>query len=148
MNQGENVPRKIIVHHSSRTVDTPQFGPIDVFHKEQGFRRSSLGYFVGYHYFIEKNGIIVQARKEEEIGQHSITQNRTSIGICLAGNFDEAMPTEKQIQALGALLIKLVQKHHIEESAILPHRAHRGTHCYGLLLSDGWAQEVYSAAKG
>ncbi|MBZ4369940.1 N-acetylmuramoyl-L-alanine amidase, partial [Mycobacterium tuberculosis] len=77
---------------------------IDLWHKERGFPVSSLGFYVGYHYVIEKSGNLLTARRESEIGAHTIGQNESSIGICLVGNFDVETPTQQQIATLGDML--------------------------------------------
>jgi len=64
---------------------------------------SSLGYYAGYTHFIEKDGTIIQARSQTDIGAHTIGWNDRSFAVCLAGNFEYEHPTTKQIKAYQEL---------------------------------------------
>jgi hypothetical protein len=68
--------------------------------------------------------------------------NKQSIGICLAGNFDVTMPTERQKLALQELLHMKMTQWSIPIKNIVPHRYFAPKSCYGNLLSDTWAQEL------
>ncbi len=137
-------PKQIIVHHDGVSRKGPSFDIVNDFHKGQHFPLSSLGFYVGYHFWIERDGKTIQARKEDEIGAHTLGQNYTSLGIGLAGNFDKEQPTDEQVAALGALLSRLCFAHAIAHDQIFPHRHFNPKTCYGMLLSDTWAQEVYA----
>jgi N-acetylmuramoyl-L-alanine amidase len=149
-------PYFLIVHHSGGTDQDPKADSsnytveqCDSDHKSRGFPRSSLGYYVGYQYFIYKDGIVKKCREDTEIGAHTNqivngkSMNAQSIGICLAGNFDTTLPTEAQKQALARLLKEKMVLWSIPVSNIYPHR-HYATYksCYGDLLSDTWAREL------
>lgn len=139
----QNTPRKIIVHHSAADAPDPQFLSINEWHKERGFTLSELGFYVGYHYVIEKDGSLKTARREDEIGCHTIGQNESSIGICLVGNFDVSMPTNAQIATLGDMLTSICARYRLDESEIYPHRTFAAKSCYGKKLSNHWAALVY-----
>lgn len=138
-----NTPRNIIVHHSAAKNPTPQLDAINQWHKDRDFPLSQLGFYVGYHWVIEKSGEAVRTRFDTEIGAHTVGQNDQSIGICLAGNFDEESPTEAQTRALGTLLSHYCDILRLDEHNIFPHRAWKDTHCYGDNLDDNWAARVY-----
>lgn len=131
-------PTRIIWHHSADASTTPQFEKIDAYHKTRGFPRSGLGYYVGYHYLIEHDGTVRQARRETEIGAHDQGENYDSIGICMAGHFGLNMPTEAQAEAAAELTDRLVKKWDISVFGIEPHRWKDTTDCPGRLLSDYW----------
>lgn len=138
----ENVPRQIIVHHTAAVAPVPQFDAINEWHKAREFPLSSLGYYVGYHYVIEKDGTTRQARKDDEGGAHAIGANFNSIGICLVGDFDIELPTEAQIIALGALIESKQHEHSLPVDAVYPHRHVSNTGCFGSRLPDDWAIQV------
>ena len=138
----ENRPDKIIVHHDGVSRQSPSFGIVNEYHKSRDFPRSSLGFFVGYHYWIERDGLLLQARNDAEIGAHTVGENLSSIGIGLAGNFDAEDPTEAQVQVLGALLARLSTRYNIPATRIFPHRKFATKTCYGLRLHDNWAAIV------
>jgi N-acetylmuramoyl-L-alanine amidase len=138
----QNTPTKVIVHHSAAVTPLPQFDAINQWHKERQFTLSQLGHYVGYHYVIEKDGTVIQARNEGEEGCHTIGQNKQSIGVCMVGNFDTETPTPEQEDALGKLLSMLIQKYKIQITDILPHRKFAEKSCYGSSLPDWWAAVV------
>jgi hypothetical protein len=136
-------PKEIVVHHDGVSRKGASFEIVDAYHKTQHFPLSSLGFYVGYHFWIERDGTVRQARKEDEIGAHTLGQNYTALGIGLAGNFDKEMPTDEQVAALAALLSRLCFAHSIAYDHIFPHRHFNPKTCYGMLLSDTWAQQVF-----
>jgi len=141
-------PTRIIWHHSADASNEKQFDKVNAYHKTRDFPRSSLGYFVGYHWFIERDGSLVQARKETEIGAHDSGENTNSIGICLAGNCNFIMPTEAQ-SASAALLVKNIRNRwKIPVTRIEPHRWDDSTDCPGTLLPDNWLINEFLQREG
>jgi len=134
-----NTPENIIVHHTAVSYDKnpAQFKATNAYHKEKGFPRSSLGYYVGYHYMIEKDGLVIQARSDKDIGAHTSQNNMnySSIGICLTGNFDVELPTDAQIKSLQELINKKQGEYRIPNSKVVPHRVYATYKtCWGSLL--------------
>jgi len=83
-----NRPKKVIFH-CYYTPDTVQskFSVEDVrkWHLERGFND------VGYHWLINREGLIEKGREENQIGAHTKGQNTDSIGIAYEGtNFPSA----------------------------------------------------------
>lgn len=140
-----NKPDKIIVHHTAATEPLPQFDAINDWHKARDFPVSSLGFYVGYQYVIEKDGTIKTARSETEEGAHTLGQNFSSVGICLVGNFDIELPTQEQIDALTALMSQVANRHNIEPTSIYPHRHFANKDCYGTKLDFNWARLLFIA---
>lgn len=148
-----NKPSWIILHHSGGTDRDPladtsnqTFEDINEWHRlnpntNPGFP-SSLGYFCGYHYVIEKSGRLVQARSDFEGGCHTKGMNYASIGICIVGNFDSTLPSDAQIHTLWNLLDKLQQRYLIPSSKIVPHRVFAPKSCFGKNLGPIWGEEV------
>lgn len=138
-----NRPNKVIVHHSAAKNPTPQFEAINQWHKDRGFPISVLGFYVGYHYVIEKSGDLRTARYEWEEGAHTVGQNSQSIGICLVGHFDIELPTAQQAATLGDMLASVCSRYNIDGNEIWAHRNFANKSCFGRLLSDDWARGVY-----
>lgn len=111
-------------------------------HKIRFNMLSSLGYYVGYNYVIEKNGKVTKTREDGEEGAHTIGHNKDSIGIMMCGNFDATLPTEAQKRSLVDLLLKKTKEHGINAMNIVPHRTFATKTCYGKKLSDSWAREL------
>ena len=142
-------PLFIICHHSGGSDANPlqdssnfTFKDCEELHKKRFNFKSSLGFWTGYQYFIEKDGKLYQARKDTETGAHTIGYNNSSIGICMAGNFDVSLPTNAQINALRALLQKKTKEWNIPYTSIHPHRWAANKTCYGRSLHDTWAMEL------
>lgn len=152
--------KNIIVHHAGGTDANPMqdssgytLAQCNSDHKARFGMKSSLGYWVGYHYFIDKAGKVTQTRKDAEEGAHCVGYNNTaydkynhpdrlSIGICLAGNFDATRPTAAQTDALVSLMQAKVREYGIDPKNIVPHRAHAKKSCYGNLLPESWARSL------
>jgi N-acetylmuramoyl-L-alanine amidase len=142
------IPARIIWHHSADNSDGPQFQKVNQYHKERAFPVSSLGYYCGYHYFIESNGSCVTARTETEIGAHDQGENSNSLGICLAGNFNLRYPSEAQTASVARLIKDIRSRHNIPITRIEPHRWDDETDCPGTLLPDNWLITQYLGRQG
>jgi hypothetical protein len=136
----------IIVHHTGGTDSDPLFDTsnqtfevVNQYHKQKWGMRSVLGSYLGYNYFIDKQGKTTCARLDGEEGAHTIGYNK-EIGICLAGNFDVTLPTQKQVESLTKLLSNLISTHGSLE--IVPHRKFARKTCYGTKLADNWASSL------
>lgn len=134
----ENKPDKIIIHHTAAEAPIPQFDAVNEWHRVRDFIKSSLGYFVGYHYLIEKDGTVRQAKEENEEGCHTIGQNLSSIAVCLVGDFSKVDPTTEQTEAMAKLVSELCRKYNIPVTNIFPHRHFASTACYGSRLENNW----------
>ena len=120
----------IVIHNSVSSRDKTTIQDLDAWHKLRwpDFR-SSLGYWVGYHYVILGNGQVIQTRKDEELGAHVLNQNKGKIGICLTGNFQLEAPSEAQIASLSYLTDRLKLTYGIKD--IKAHREFLKTECCG-----------------
>jgi hypothetical protein len=137
-----NYPSVIITHHTGGTDANPladssfaTVKDIDSWHRARWPEfRSSLGYWVGYHYVITKDGTVTQTRRDNEEGAHVIGMNTKSIGVCFAGNFDLTLPTEAQMKAWYKLYGDLLKKY--PNIPTYPHRKYATKTCHGKLLKD------------
>ena len=153
-----NPVNKIFIHHTavSYKQNPDQWNATNDYHQHVFNFKSSLGFYVGYTYEIAADGTVRQARAIGEETAAVLAANRSSISICLDGNFDIEYPTAAQQTALRALLQELTTKYNIPVRAIYPHRAWCGSPygspispanppyktCYGKLLGDLWAQNL------
>lgn len=131
----------IIVHHTavSRTVNNSQFNAVKQFHINMKWGD------IGYNWFIESNGQIIQGRSEHVAGTHTREEgmNLKSIGICLAGDFDKENPTPKQERSLGRLLDEISNRHDIPIGNIKYHRDYTNKSCPGKNITDNWAKDLF-----
>lgn len=142
-----NRPKEIILHHTGGTdaqplADSSNFTvkQCDELHRVKFNYKSSLGWYVGYHYYIDKLGGVTQCRADTDAGAHTVGRNVDSIGICLAGNFDAFMPTPAQVESLKVLVNQLSKKFDIK--VVNPHRKYAVKTCYGNKLPDDWGQKL------
>lgn len=126
----------IIIHHSATEEgDSLTFHHA---HLQRGFDRG-----VGYHFVIDngsagkQNGQIEATPRwiKQLDGAHckASDMNVRAIGICLVGNFDKELPTEKQFSSLVYLVQTLAQYYHIPPDHIIGHGHVKGaqTDCPG-----------------
>lgn len=146
-------PTKIIIHHSGGTDTDPMADSSNYTvamcnrdHKARFNFISSLGWYVGYQYIIEKDGAVTQCRKDTEEGAHTVGYNKGSIGVMLSGNFDATLPTDAQKKALTLLLKNKMKEWGISKENIVPHRTFAAKTCYGKLLADDWGRKLVEDA--
>ncbi len=119
----------IIVHHSSRRNMTTE--ECHEFHQK---KRGWSG--IGYNYFIEKDGTIVEGRGLH-VGAHAYGYNRISIGICMTGDFDVETPTNAQLTSFLTLCGHFLRQYNLQPQDVLGHRELDGVtkSCPGLLIN-------------
>lgn len=136
----------IAYHHTGDSSGDPQFKKVDGYHKNEGFPKSTLGFYVGYHYFSGKEGTIKQARANTEDGAHTVncgcsvdesgfpkgTANERLIGICFAGNFLEEEPDPRALAAVFWLTVDLQRKYGIGDKRLYNHSDLKRTSCPGI----------------
>ena len=90
--------------------------------------------WIGYHWLVDKNGNVYQGRSESRQGAHCLNRNKSSIGICVAGNehFNEV-----QFASLRSLVKNIKQRHGLRGSCVRLHREfdHKKT-CPNFTLDD------------
>lgn len=89
--------RFLVIHHSAVPA---HIGPEQIA-RYQIERHGWPG--IGYHYFIDAAGTILKTNPPELICYHTRVGSENSLGICLAGRFDEAPPPPPQLEATAAL---------------------------------------------
>ena len=141
-------PTRIIWHHSADPSTARQFDKINVAHRNRTFPQSEMGYYVGYHWLIEPDGTLRQARPETEIGAHDTGENLNSIGVCIAGDFTARTPSEAQRATAAKLIGDIRKRWNIPLTRIEPHRWDDATACPGDLLADNFLINEYLKREG
>jgi N-acetylmuramoyl-L-alanine amidase len=113
---------------------------IDKWHRQRGFRR------IGYHYVINRDGVVELGRMLDEAGAHAYGYNDCSVGICLVGGVNRAGKAEnnftpEQFESLKRKLEELLPK--FPKAEILGHRDLPGVKkdCPSFDVRQWWAQE-------
>lgn len=125
-----------MIHHTavSYQFNHDQFVANNSYHKNQGYTRSSLGFYLGYNYEINREGLIRQARKDGEITCACYQKNMNDghcLHIAIDGDFDHEQPFKNEIYALRDKLRALTKKYSIIKSAIVFHRQYAPKSCPG-----------------
>lgn len=119
----------ITVHQTATPRATTTFETIKKYHMNLGWGN------IAYHYFIERDGRLRKGRNERTAGTHTRASgmNFKSLGVCVAGNFNEEEPTEAQLKSLTQILKSLAAKYNLPKERILGHREVEGavTECPG-----------------
>lgn len=116
-----NKPDTIVLHHAEASHCSVY--DVDQWHKQNGWAG------IGYHYFVNKQGIIFTGRPENAVGAHCPGENDHSIGICAEGSYmSETMP-ETQKNAIVELCKYIKGKYNIK--TIGGHKEFYSTDCPG-----------------
>ncbi len=120
--------RWIVVHHSAGASGAAH--SIDEFHTNVRRWRNGLGY-----HFVIGNGSATpaglieggrrwagQLRGAPSVSDEENQMNKTGIGICLVGNFENTHPTEAQMRALAVLVRTLQRRYNIPTRRVIGHR--------------------------
>ncbi len=117
----------IVVHHTGNPKDDDLSAEeIHESHLGQGWSGC------GYHYIIRKNGQVEAGRPDWAIGAHAYGENSRSIGVHVCGNFEEAEPTQYQIESLAYLIGWLCERYELDpQRDVVGHRDLMATACPG-----------------
>lgn len=120
----------IVVHHSAIF----NAGPAEI----QELHMDRRGFAdVAYHFLIDSDGVIYEGREINIRGAHVQRFNTGSVGIVLLGNFNNDVPTQKQIDSLEKLIDYLRYTYGIRYLAghkDYPDQSPDGTECPGTNL--------------
>lgn len=141
-----NTPKYILIHCSDDSYRncSDQLQKIDSYHRERGFPKSSLNYWVGYHYLITDDKEY-KCRADTDEGAHcnqhqdGISMNFQSIGVCWGGDGDIEYPTPIQYGLLQKRVWALQDKYNIPDERVKFHRDYATSKtCPGSLLDKQW----------
>jgi len=142
---------KSVIHHTGSYAksNSRQLFSVNRSHQNRFHFKSSLGYYVGYHFFIERSGAFTQTRSVEELGAHTYNERTNTgynhyIGICLAGDMRTQQPTKKQLDALRRILTLDLK---IPYGNVYLHRDLDDTECPGAHLSHDVVADLYEKTK-
>ena len=122
----------IVLHHTGGSDIDASAEQIHDWHLNQSWAG------IGYHFVIRKDGTIERGRPEYAIGSHAYGENSHTLGIHLSGDFEQAYPTQAQIESAALLIANLCEKYNIPTD-----RAHIVGHC-DLMATDCPGRNLYS----
>lgn len=120
----------IVVHHVAIPSGDISAAQIHKAHLANGWAG------IGYHYLIRKDGTIERGRPLATVGAHAYGENFHTIGICVAGNFNEENLEPAQYNALYNLIQNLCKIYDImpDDHTLVGHRDLNDTSCPGEYL--------------
>jgi N-acetylmuramoyl-L-alanine amidase len=93
-----------------------------------GVKKGTAWGDIAYHYFIDTDGTIVEARKDTFRGDSNTPYDMTGkLLVVLEGNFEFQQPSDKQKNALNHLVSWLAKTNNVPAAMISGHRDQRST---------------------
>ena len=135
--------RWITVHHSVFSSPANDVrSSLDTVRRIQREHVNGRGYGdVGYHFFIDRAGRVIEGRSLKWRGAHSGgSNNKGNVGICLLGNFDEEKPSPAALASLDRLVYEIQNVLKIPRKNVRPHKAWKETACPGQHLMPWFAR--------
>lgn len=126
--RSRSTTNQIVIHHTGIDGNRPiSASDIHQMHLKNGWSG------IGYHLFIRKDGTVETGRPLQDVGAHAYGHNQTTVGICLAGNFDIESPTEKQVTAAAEAIAMICRLYALppRNHTIVGHRDLDPTDCPG-----------------
>ncbi|MEM9379090.1 MAG: peptidoglycan recognition family protein [Planctomycetota bacterium] len=127
--------RWITVHHSVFTADNDSLAAsLDTVRRIQRSHMVDKGWGdVGYHFFIDRAGRVIEGRELAWQGAHAgdARSNVANVGVCLLGNFDVERPSRAALASLDRLVLELQRKLRIPRTNVRPRKAWKNTECPG-----------------
>lgn len=97
----------IVIHHTGCNDIDASAEQIHEWHLNQGWAG------IGYHFVIRKDGSVEIGRPEWATGSHAFGENSHTLGIHLSGDFEQAYPTQAQIDSCAELIAELCRDYKI-----------------------------------
>jgi N-acetyl-anhydromuramyl-L-alanine amidase AmpD len=128
----------IVLHHSATAEG--DVASIDAVHRRQRDPSGKPWLGIGYHFVVgngQKMGdgeVQPTFRWHQQLpGAHAGLRdyNERGIGICLIGNFEQSVPTAKQLAAARALVKTLAERYAISRKRVVRHQDVHSTACPG-----------------
>lgn len=91
---------------------------------------------IGYHFAIDPNGRIWQARPLELQGAHVKDSNPGNVGIVVFGNYEKIRPTQASLDSVNKMVAYAMQRFNVPLSEVRTHQELRSTACPGRFLQE------------
>lgn len=98
--RGDHATKYVVIHHSE-VVSRHTAKDVHQWHLNKGWAGC------GYHFFVDKDGEIFEARPVWAVGAHMHGYNKESVGICFEGDFNKEQMNKKQEDA-AVMLVALL----------------------------------------
>ena len=113
--------KHIIVHHSATKPNSPDGRKdAEAFASYHISVRDWPG--IGYDYVIGRDGTVWKTNENCIVNYHAGNVNKSSLGVCLVGDFDSGDVPEKQWESMIWLLGELMKAYGIPRENVLGHK--------------------------
>jgi len=145
-----NIPTYILVHCTDYPMSKMenQLKACDGWHKDRGFPKSSLNWYVGYHRLIT-GGENHQTRLDNDEGAHcnqvvdGKSMNIQSLAVCMGFDGDVEMPAQYQVDLLREQIWAWQDKYGVPDARVKFHRFFaKDKSCPGKLLTEDWLAKL------
>ncbi len=106
---------RVTIHHEGSAKPNNDTTPAQVaatLRLIQGQHKKRMGAGdIGYHFIIDRTGMIWQGRDWKYQGAHTSGANSNNLGVMLLGNFEIQQPSQAQLSSLNGLVASLVRKY-------------------------------------
>jgi len=142
---------RIVIHHSFTPKNQDLKKTVASISRNHQARlkqpKSRRGYHTAYHWIIGGKGDAIQTRDYDEVGYHASNWqvNKSSVGICLVGNFDAEEPNKEQLFKLRDIIKDIKSKLYIKE--VNGHRKYSNKTCPGKHLTDSMIETAFKPTK-
>jgi hypothetical protein len=93
---------------------------------------------IGYHFVVAEGGTLYQTNDLATVAFHARQANPTTVGVALCGNFNEAVPSDAQLDSTGRLCAYLLRELSLPPDNVRGHQVFAETDCPGR----NWAEEA------
>ena len=126
----------LVIHHGGGPLN---FEQVNIYHRRKWNFKSSLGYYIGYHKWLDEDGTLYVARRDYEEAAHTADPNRphwwnrNSVGLGVQGNYE----IDKLDEVLKVKLEIEINKYKARGFKVMMHKQITNTLCPGKHL-EAW----------
>lgn len=124
--------KKITIHHGGEVFDSEK-DPVEYLHHLQNWSRKEKKWIdIPYHFMIDLDGVIYEARPLAYPGDTNTTYDPAGHAlICVMGNYEKQTLSPAQLQSLVNLTAYLARKYNLTIRDIGGHKDYAETQCPG-----------------
>lgn len=128
--------QRITIHHDA-IINSDVQGPSDAMRRLNAVRDGHLKrrmIDIGYHYVIDPQGRVWEARPTRLQGGHVHNQNEHNLGIMVMGNFEQQRPTSAALASLDTFVNQQMRTYNVPLARVYTHQEIGQSACPGVNL--------------
>ena len=137
--------QRITLHHTGEHAGMDGLPDVEVIRRIESYHRNERHWAaIGYHFIVGRDAKIYEGRPAKYQGAHVSSKNANNLGISVIGDFQERLPSPRQLAALSSFLDDMRTKYHVGRGGVFGHRELNSSICPGDALF-GWLKHYRSA---